>query len=444
MSRHRATLTIVLAALFGFGLGLSARDQQPESPMDAVSRERARVMLRHAYEKVKQHYYDATFHGLDWDARYREFDGQIKAAKSLNQGITLVAEFLDGLNDSHVYFVPPARPYQFDYGYRMQLVGEKVLILRVRPETDAAAKVKPGDEVVALNGLPVGRDNVNLARRFLNLLFPQPATKLLLRDPSGQTREVVVATKTREGKRALDLSQLDGEDLWQLIRDQQNAEQLARQRYAEIGEVMIWKMPQFLLEDSEVDALFSRARKHRVLVLDLRGNPGGAVDTLIRMVGNAFDRDITIADRVGREKLKPIVARSRGGNAFTGRLIVLVDGDSGSAAELLARVVQLEQRGTVIGDRTSGSVTQARLFSEYQGTETQIFYSFAVTNADLIMKDGKSLEHVGVTPDEIALPTARDLADGRDPVLARAAELAGLRIDPVQAAKLFPFEWRPF
>jgi len=50
---------------------------------------------------------------------------------------------------------------------------------------------------------------------------------------------------------------------------------------------------------------------------------------------------------------------------------------------------------------------------------------------------------LGVTPDVTVLPTASDLAEGRDPALAKAAELGGLKLDPIAAGKMFPFEWVP-
>jgi C-terminal processing protease CtpA/Prc len=96
----------------------------------------------------------------------------------------------------------------------------------------------------------------------------------------------------------------------------------------------------------------------------------------------------------------------------------------------------------VIGDRSSGSVRQAYGFNAQVGVERVIFYGASVTNADVIMTDGKGLEHVGVTPDEMLMPTAEDLAAGRDPVLARAAALLDVQLDPVVAGKMFPFEWR--
>jgi C-terminal processing protease CtpA/Prc len=66
----------------------------------------------------------------------------------------------------------------------------------------------------------------------------------------------------------------------------------------------------------------------------------------------------------------------------------------------------------------------------------------SVTVQDVLMGDGKSLEGAGVTPDEVLLPTAADLAAGADPVLARAAALAGVQLDPAKAGALFPALWR--
>jgi C-terminal processing protease CtpA/Prc len=103
--------------------------------------------------------------------------------------------------------------------------------------------------------------------------------------------------------------------------------------------------------------------------------------------------------------------------------------------------MQLEKRGTVVGDHTAGKVMRSRSFVHQMGVDTIIMYAASVTDADVIMSDGQSLERVGVTPDETSLPTAENLR-GR-PVLSRAAAIVGVKLDPVEAGKLFPFRWTP-
>jgi C-terminal processing protease CtpA/Prc len=113
-----------------------------------------------------------------------------------------------------------------------------------------------------------------------------------------------------------------------------------------------------------------------------------------------------MADIKTRKESKPVIARTRGKNSvFEGKVVVLVDSDSGSASEVFARVMQLEKRGTVIGDRSAGAVMRSIYRSYEMGTERIVSWGANITNADAIMSDGKSLEKVGVIPDELVLPT---------------------------------------
>jgi len=404
--------------------------------------ERDRAILKDAYDTVKKHYYDLKYHGLDLDARYKASDADMKKASSNGEAFSIIADFLDGLNDSHTFFMPPQRPYHLDYGYRMQMVGDKCFIVRIRPKTDAENAVHLGDQVASFNNLPMNRGDFWKVEYYFNSLVPQPGSTVVVRDAAGKETRIDVKAKMQQLKKVADLT--SDTDFWQYYRDIEKADHVDRHRWTEAGDVMYWKMPEFDLDATEVDRIHGIAQKHKALVLDLRGNPGGSVETLSWMLGDVLDHDIKIADRMGQKELKPQEAKTRKGRVFSGKLIVLVDSGSGSAAELYARVIQLEHRGTVLGDRSSGLVMEAEHFNSSQGADTKVFYGFSVTDADLIMADGKSLEHNGVVPDQIILPTAEDIAAGRDPVLARAAELANSNLDPAAAGKMFPYEWVPF
>jgi carboxyl-terminal processing protease len=211
-----------------------------------------------------------------------------------------------------------------------------------------------------------------------------------------------------------------------------------------LGDVYVWKLPEFLLSDESIDSFLHKAGNHKAVIIDLRGNPGGLQDNLSRLLGGVFDHEVKVGDRVERKTAKPFVAKSRGNHAFTGKLIVLIDSRLASASELFARVVQLEKRGTVIGDRSAGAVMEARQFPFSQGavSGTELPYGVSVTVADLKMSDGNSLEHRGVVPDEILLPSPEELAASADPQLARALQLAGVPMSSAAAGQLFPVRWK--
>lgn len=411
-------------------------------PMSKFDRDRAQEMLQMVARDVSKNYYDAKFHGLDWDATVAEARQKIERETSMNMSLSHIAAALDKLDDSHTFLIPPQHAYHHDYGWQYQMIGDHCFVTQVRPGSDAESKgVKPGDEILSVNGFSTRRETLWKMQYVFSILRPQPALRLELLDPAGQQRKVDAAAKLRDVKRVTDLT--SGGDIWDLVRDDQRQDHLMRARTVNYGDdLMVLKVPEFAFTQAEVEAMIGRARKHRGLIIDLRGNPGGSVETLKNFVSGLFENEVKIADRTGRKERKPEVAKPWH-NPFTGKLIVLVDARSASAAELLARVVQLEKRGTVMGDRSSGSVMESRHYSEKVGMDTVVFFGVSVTESDLIMTDGQSLEHKGVTPDEIILPTGKDLAANRDPVLAHAAEMLGVKISPEDAGKLFPYEWAP-
>jgi len=408
--------------------------------MSNYNRVRVLTMLDKVSKDIQKHYYDPKYHGLDWNATVQEERQKIKAETSLNIAMAHIAQALVSLNDSHTFFLPPPRPYIHDYGFQTEMIGDKCYIIRVRPGTDAAAKdLKPGDQLLAQEGIAPSREILWKMEYRFNVLRPAPGLRLILRDPQGQQRQVDVAAKF---KQLSDLKDITGEGIWDVVRDAEDQAHLMRPRWSEVGEdVQILKLPNFVIDPAQAEGLVDRARKRSALIIDLRENPGGAVDTLKRLLGGMFENDVKIANRVGRKEYPPEIAKSRGHAAFAGKLVVLVDSRSASAAELFARVVQLEKRGVVMGDRSSGSVMEAKRYTYDEGIDVKLFYGAEITEADLVMSDGKSLEGRGVTPDEAVLPTAADLAAGRDPVLARAAAILGAKLTPEEAGKLFPYEW---
>jgi carboxyl-terminal processing protease len=436
LGMRAAQLLLITALLSG-----TCWSQQQISNLD---RGRAQDMLQTLASEVRKHYYDPKFHGVDWDAKVAEGKVKIAKANSMNMAMSNIAATLDTLNDSHTFFVPPEHESHFWYGFEYQIIGNRCYVTQVRPKSDAETKgLKPGDEIVTFNTFNVNREDLWKVQYVFGVLRPQTSIQLELQDPAGSQRNVEVAAKIRAGKKMTDISWVNSDNIYNIIRGEETDSHLNRARFREYGDdLTVLKFPVFYFSATEIDDIMGKARKHQNLIIDLRGNHGGSVDTLKWLVGGVFDKEVKLYDRASRKETKAEMAKPRHDN-FAGKLVVLVDAESASAAEIFARLVQIEKRGTVIGDRTAGGVMEARHYAERSGTDTAVFYGASITEADVIMTDGKSLEHVGVTPDEISLPSPQDLADARDPVLAHAAETLGVKISAEEAGKAFPYEWPP-
>jgi C-terminal processing protease CtpA/Prc len=415
---------VVTALVVGAILRAAAQDI-------TFKRQQAEVIVNQVAEDVAKHYYDPNLHGVDWDAKLHEAMQKIGKATSNNLAFANIAAMVDSLDDSHTYFIPPPRSFSFDYGWRIEAIGERCLVTRVRQQTDAATKVHPGDEVLAINDYKPTRANIHRIGYVLNVLRPQSKIEVTVLSEGGEVRQFEIVPKVFPDRLITpsvgDL-RMAGELEYKYIRPHVISLD---------GDVLVARIPTFWFDKIEVDKLVAEARKHKSVVLDLRGNSGGAIEAVRLLVSGFFDHDVKIGDAVARKNTKPTVAKPDRHN-FSGRLIVLVDSMSLSAAEVFARVVQVEKRGVILGDRTPGMVMEAELYGH---AAAGTVFGVSVTVADLIMSDGRSLEHVGVVPDEVILPTANDLANDRDPVLAHAVEVAGAKLSSQAAAQLFPYQW---
>ena len=429
-------LGVFLAVIFPVRI---RAQQSGEAKISRLDRGRALLMLRNIRDTLKKRYYDPTFHGIDVDAKYRQARELLKSASTLSEAMADITAFLGVLDDPHTYFVPPRGMKRVDYGFQMRMIGQRCLVTQVREDSDATLKLHPGDEVVAVDGRAVNRETFLSVRQRMRALASGMGLEVSVRKYGSGVRENVELHGSEKAPRTAEIALDAGTDGIRSMADPPAGE-LLQERWMEFGHsVLVWKMPWFGIEPAETDAMMRKAKKDSTLVLDLRGNPGGPIENLAYLTGWVFNHNVTVGTPLGRGKMKAIVAKPHRG-AFEGKLIVLVDSASASAAELFARVMQLEHRGIVIGDRTAGAVMESRLFFLHFGTAPVIRYQAAITRADLLMSDGKSLEGAGVTPDVLVYPSGEDLAANRDLVLARAAELAGLNLSAEEAGKFATFE----
>lgn len=421
-------VTLVLLGVTALSIGSVSHAQVFERDREVALR-----MLKQVKDDLRKHYYDPTFRGIDVEARFAEAEAKVRQSGSINEISQVLADLLLVFNDSHTRFYLPPRAVRVDYGWEMMIVGDAPLIVRVDPKSDAAAKgLARGDRILWLNKFEPSRQNLSWLRYYYRYVRPQSQQRVIVRKPDGTEKVYDIASRTRE------VSVVQFDDFFSEILLTFDFANIWDGRLRSAGpDIRVWRMPSFG-DKRDVERPLKEARGAKALVLDLRGNGGGLVDTLERLASLTFDRPVVVGVETTRKgtvttKAKP--AR----DVFNGRIVAIVDSESASAAEMYARLLQIEKRGVVVGDRTAGAVMTARMFPHVVGIGQVAFYGTSITVGDVRMSDGSTLEHVGVVPDIPVIPTPDDLANGRDPVLARAIAEVGGQMSAEDAGE---FYWR--
>ncbi len=151
------------------------------------------------------------------------------------------------------------------------------------------------------------------------------------------------------------------------------------------------------------------------IVLDLRDNPGGLLDSAV-IVSSQFLKEGIVVYALDGEGNKETWDVKPGGLATDVPLVVLVNGNSASASEVVAGALQDYGRAMLIGNQTygKGSINHFRQLSDGSAIYISIGHWYT--------PNGRQIEGNGLTPDIVVNTTEQDIQQGKDPQLDQAIE----------------------
>jgi len=130
------------------------------------------------------------------------------------------------------------------------------------------------------------------------------------------------------------------------------------------------------------------------LILDLRNNPGGLLDISVDVSEEFIKSGLVIVSTKGRAKQQNVVYKSKGKNKYLDfPIVVLVNGGSASASEIVAGAIQDQKRGIVLGTKTFGKGSVQTVIPLKDGSALRL------TTAKYFTPSGKVIHGEGITPD---------------------------------------------
>jgi len=145
------------------------------------------------------------------------------------------------------------------------------------------------------------------------------------------------------------------------------------------------------------------------LLLDLRQNPGGLLSSVIDVASYLVPANQSIVILEDRDGNKRVSHSTPFTPKFQLPIVVLIDGGTASAAEILAGALRDHQLATLVGERSFGKGIVQTSFQLSQGS------ALVLTTARYLTPSGESIHKKGISPDLEVIPTAQDIVDGKDP-----------------------------
>jgi tricorn protease len=307
------------------------------------------------WRQMRDFFYSPTMNGTDWKAMRDKYAALLPFVNHRNDLTDLLEELVGELHNSHTYVGGGERPEapriklgllgaEFSRdpatrAYRIEriLAGQNWNKDTRSPLTDVGVSVKPGDYILAINNTPVA-SLPNLYDALIGTAGKQVILRVNSKPTDAGARDVTVVPTDNEGP------------LYYLAWVQKNIDYVTKKTGGEVGYLHIPDMGRPGL-DEFTKLYFPQIRKH-ALIVDVRGNGGGFVSSLV-------------IERLRRALVMIGIARNGvpqtdPPQTFTGPMVTLIDEFSASDGDIFPYRFKTLGLGKLIGKRTWGGVIGIR------------------------------------------------------------------------------------
>lgn len=335
-----------------------------------------------------------------WDLVKKEYVRQPVQDTKLFYGA--LAGIVTALDDPYSVFFDPEMAQKFQQelkgafegiGAELGIKDKQLTIIAPLPGTPAErAGLKAGDKILAIDG----KDTNDMALDY---------AVSLIRGPKGTE---VVLTTWREGwEKSKEIK---------IVREKI---ELVSVKWEMKGEIAYFEINHFNEDTRErvnqaVNELLIKNPKG--IILDLRNNPGGFLDTAVDVAGEWIENDVVVIEQnqSGQKNARKSSGLARLQNLKT---VVLINEGSASASEIVAGALSDYGKATLVGKKTFGKGSVQNLESLSDGSAVKI------TVSEWLTPKGRQIDKQGIPPDVEVNLTEEDYNAGRDPQLDKAMEL---------------------
>lgn len=365
---------VAVTAVAVTGVGLHSSQGQ------AFFQESPKELIDEVWQLIDRNYVDGSFNQVDWRAVRQEYLG--RAYSSREEAYDAIREMLEQLNDPYTRFMDPEefRNMQIDTSGELTGVG---IQLAQDEETKELVVVAPIEDTPAFEAGILARDViVKIDGQSTDGMDTNTAVGLI-RGPVGTDVNITVRRGDEELDYTLKRALIELHPVRYSLETEADGTKVGYIRLTQFSANAADEMREAIqdLESQAVDGY----------VLDLRINPGGLLYSSIDIARMWLNEGVIVStvDRQGVSEQE-----TANGTALTDKpLVVLIDGGSASASEILSGALQDNGRAVLVGSQTFGKglVQSVRGLNDGSG--------LAVTVAKYLTPDGTDINHQGIVPD---------------------------------------------